>query len=330
VGVRLVQPESEVWESLLTDCGAPLMASALWTRVLCRGLAAAPAHAVWEEGGRAVCGLPGILIRRGVFAVLYASLPYAMPVGDPRGLPHLLRALAEWATRASADQLRLSLWTEIPEVSGARAEPLASTVLSLEPRMDGDPLAAYPKYVRRDVRKAEREGVAVRSGRGPDAARTISRLYSAAMRRNAAAVRYPEAYFLALQADVVDAGHGVTLIAESAGRPVAAVVCVHSGATAHFLHGGSEPAFLKHCPNDALVHAAIQWSRDRGARVFDFGYSSPADTTLIRFKEKWGGTTARAHTWILDAAPLKCAVMEIARRLALSRPANAVRQWFQS
>ena len=45
-------------------------------------------------------------------------------------------------------------------------------------------------------------------------------------------------------------------------------------------------------PNHFLIWEAIKMAHSEGYQIFDFGRTSPEDTGLMRFKERWGTKTA--------------------------------------
>jgi len=56
-------------------------------------------------------------------------------------------------------------------------------------------------------------------------------------------------------------------------------------------YAGSDRTFSSHCPTEALIWHAIQWSRENGFRIFDFGGAGKPDEDYgpRDFKAKFGG-----------------------------------------
>lgn len=304
----------------------------------------------WEARRLLIVGPQGpqagaqLLLRRKL-GLSAAYVPRGPLLGDsPVANGLLLAALERLARRHRAVFLRLE-----PNLleGDARAGELHSTLMiagfrmadPLQPRtslhLDLTPapeqlLAAMSKGHRADIRRAAREGVAVRPGRSADdldafytimeqtGARAAFAIHSRDYYRAAWELfRAPAAPTAPAQLEGRPAGQGQLLLAERDGAIVAACMIFACAGAGLYLYGGSTDVGLKSGANHALQWQAIQWARTCGCRLYDFWgvpdqfglaalASDEAERALLeeraksdplygvfRFKKGFGGQLAR-------------------------------------
>jgi lipid II:glycine glycyltransferase (peptidoglycan interpeptide bridge formation enzyme) len=172
----------------------------------------------------------------------------------------------------------------------------------------------YKKNIRRDIRKAQKSGVVIRQGASTEDVRIFRRLYLASMERNRAMAKYPVQWFEALYEMIIKRGLGTVALAEMNNEVIAGAVLIHSQTSTHYFHNGSQYEFLKFCPNELLIHDALEMAIEKKNRWFDFMGSDPLDLPLLHFKEKWGGHSVDLHTYVKDYHPMKCKIWELGKR----------------
>ncbi len=151
--------------------------------------------------------------------------------------------------------------------------------------------------LRRNLKKFERSDLELRASVdvGRDAERYY-RLYRGTIERHRGRRRYSLAYFRALL-ELSLSSDRLRCTGAYAGRELAGfLVAASSGGTVFYLHGASDPRFQTARPSDALFRDAILWAKSVGADLFDMMSSPPSQEGLVRFKEKWGGTTRQHRT----------------------------------
>jgi len=120
---------------------------------------------------------------------------------------------------------------------------------------------------RYNVRLAKRKGVTVREAAVGDLA-AINELMQVTGERDGFAVHSAAYYRKAYELFVPK--HGVYLLAEYEGQPLAAIVVCTVGQTAYYLWGASSDRQRNRMPNHALQWAGIQWAKAQGATRYDF------------------------------------------------------------
>jgi peptidoglycan pentaglycine glycine transferase (the first glycine) len=178
-------------------------------------------------------------------------------------------------------------------------QPGATIILDIRPSED-EILAQMHQKWRYNIRLAERKDVTVRAG-GEGDFELYHALTSVTGQRDDFATR-PRAYYedvwRAFQPE-----RSRLLIAEYAGKPLAAILVVRVGKTATYLYGASSNEERNRMPNHALQWAAIQWAREEGCDWYDLwgipdevpvdgkveSYGEGGLWGVFRFKQGFGG-----------------------------------------
>lgn len=173
---------------------------------------------------------------------------------------------------------------------------------------------ALPK-IRRDINKAQRSPIEVHTATDPTLGTSLHRLYRTTVARRGAQARYNESYFRAL----IELSHqhqGLTCLTATHENELAAfVVTARHGDTVYYLHGASEPTLKHHGASDLLLHEAIVRAKNQYAQCFNLMTSPSQQTSLIRYKEKWGSETRTHVTYTLPINKTTCSGFRMAEWL---------------
>jgi lipid II:glycine glycyltransferase (peptidoglycan interpeptide bridge formation enzyme) len=280
-----------------------------------------PLYFYLREGREIVAGLPGVLLDFKILKILYASIPYGNLIGEKPYYSPFMEILERAIREKGIGQVRI---TESPFSNSYSPDTFKSvsakcSLLDLRGIDKERILESHKKYVRRDIRKAQRSGVTIRSGTSREDAKIFYTLYLASMERNKAVAKYPSRWFEAICEEMAERGLGTFLFAELDKAAIAGVVLINSTTATHYMHNGSQNEFFKFCPNELLVHSALEGAIERGNSYFDFMGSDPADLSLIKFKEKWGSQSLDIHTYVKDYYPIRCQIWEWGKRFGNSK-----------
>ena len=309
------------WDEFASRYTDLIFYQSLWSQVLKEGLGGQPLYFYLREGGEIFAGLPGVLLNFKIFKILYASIPYGQLIGEKSYYPPFLDLLENEFRRRGIDQVRLieSPFSESYPPESFKRLPAKCTLLDLR-GVDKEKIwEGYKKNIRRDVRKAQGNGITIRSGDFRKDVDLFHKLYLASMERNRAVAKYPFRWFETLYEIVAKKGLGAILIAEQNGVAVAGVVLIYSASSTHYFHNGSQYEFLKFCPNELLVHFSLENAIGKGNSFFDFMGSDPTDLSLLRFKEKWGAQSRDIFTYVKDYHALRCRIWEMGKRFSGSK-----------
>lgn len=277
-----------------------------------------------------ICAGAQVLFKRR-FGVAAAYIPRGpLWSGVPAADQLLLRALDHMARRNRAIFLRLepNMLADAPAAAALHSalllagfqptdtlQPRSSVHLDLAPDTDRL-LAAISKGHRADIRRATRDGVAVRVG---TTAADLAAFY-AIMQSTGARAEFgihSRDYYAAAWRAFSATDDVLLLLAEWQGAPVATAMLFADGHASLYLYSGSTPAGLKSGAQHAIQWQAIQWAKAHGCGFYDlwgvpdaFGQAAQAtDETaraqleeaakadplhgVYRFKKGFGGRVVR-------------------------------------
>lgn len=144
----------------------------------------------------------------------------------------------------------------------------------------------FRQNIRRDIKRAAREGVEVRRGTTVE---DLDTFYSLHLRtRQRQGVPTQPRRFIRRFARLFDAGLGFVLLATFDGAPLAAAVYLNWGTTLTYKYGASAPEHLKKRPNHAIFMEAIRWGCEQGMTSVDLGRTDFDNEGLRAFKQGWG------------------------------------------
>ncbi len=177
-----------------------------------------------------------------------------------------LRLLAVQPTHEDPELSQLLLNREF-HPGWLELSPTATILLDLAP--DSEQLLGQMKrQTRQNVRRGEREGIAVREGTASDLP-AFYQLHLLTSQRQGFDP-YPEKYFSRMW-HLFAAQNLISLIlAEYQGMPVSALLIIPFGDTVIAKTLGWSGEYAKKRPNDAVFWGAIQWAKTHGYSTFDF------------------------------------------------------------
>ena len=228
--------------------------------------------------------LPLVRVRSILFGHYLVSMPF-LNYGGPLGTQEAVRALAaDAASRARAEGaklLELRSSTELP-LDLAVSHRKITVVLDLP--ADRDALwKAFPSKLRSQIRRPEKEGVAVRFG--ADQVGPFHEVFARHMRDLGTPVLPRRWFELIAERFGEDAWFGC---AWHDGRPVAGGAGFRWGREFEMTWASSLVAYNRLAPNMLVYAAFMERAITQGVSRFNFGRCTPGSGTH-RFKRQWGG-----------------------------------------
>lgn len=152
---------------------------------------------------------------------------------------------------------------------------------------------SYSHACRKNINRAEREGVTVREARSDADIAEFHRVYIATMERAGARESYmfPLEYFAAIRAGM--AANARFALAEHEGRVIAGTLYLHDGADVYSYLGGADHEHQALRPTNAVVHATVAWARGLGKRRLILGGGYEPGDGIFRFKASFSPERAR-------------------------------------
>jgi CelD/BcsL family acetyltransferase involved in cellulose biosynthesis len=244
---------------------------------------------VTDGAGRLLAGVPVLATRRIDGRRRWIALPFTdeLPLlgVDAEAVGRLALELADAQARRALPPLEVRGPVDVPGWH-ARSDAVIH-VLDLRGGADEVQARFDRSQVRRNIKRAAREGVVVREGSCPADMDAYYALHLRTRVRQGVPVQ-PRAFFAALWSRMVAPGLGSVVLAEVAGRPVAGAVFLSHNGTTIYKFGASDPAGWPQRPNHAIFWHAIQQACARGDRWFDFGRTDLTNDGLRAFKSGWG------------------------------------------
>jgi lipid II:glycine glycyltransferase (peptidoglycan interpeptide bridge formation enzyme) len=253
-----------------------------------------------------------ILFRRLPLGLTVAYIPKAVvaPAPDSAGLWAEVDALC--AQRgAILCKLEPDRWTDgwAPDsvhwqASAHNIQPPRTILIDLRGTED-EMLARMKQKTRYNIRLAEKKGVSVRTWDDLAAFHAMLLVTGA---RDAFGV-HASAYYRRAHALFHGVGKCELLVAEYAGRPLAALMVFAQGARAWYVYGASTDEERNRMPTYLLQWQAMRWARARGCEVYDLWGVPDEDEAVLerdfetrhtglwgvyRFKRGFGGQVRRA------------------------------------
>jgi serine/alanine adding enzyme len=309
VEIGVFESPGKEWDEFVSRYSDLIFYQSAWSGILKKGFGGQPLYFYLKEGGEIVAGLPGVLLNLRILRVLYASLPYGNLVGKREYFPFFQAELEREFAERGIHQVRITdspfqeNWVPGPGFEGVQT---VCTLVDLNGMDEESLLKSYGHYVRRDIKRARKNGIVVVKGESKEDFSALYELYLKAMERNRAPAKYSQQLVTAVQEFIAVGRRGALFIAKMDETPVAGILLIYSESATHAFLAGSDSRFLKFYPNKFLIHEAIRESVVRRHAVFDFMGSDKEDQDLIRFKSMWGGRAVSVTTYVKDYSPFRC------------------------
>lgn len=287
---RIEDPGAE-WDRFVEDHPEGRLGhAAAWARILADAYHLEPCFLAARGLEGSISGvLPLVVFRsRPGGRPALVSLPFLDSAGVLAADPESAAALHARALELVTESHYACL--ELREVGPAaeRDEPAAAMdrvnlALPLEPTEEAQWKALSAK-VRNQCRKAEREGLVLRTGDRAGLQRGFLLPYRVNM-RDLGSPPHSAAFFEAVARHFGERVRFV--VSEHAGQTVGGLVAIRFGRRVYVPWASTLRSERSRCPNNQIYWEAIRWAITGGASTLDFG-RSPLDGGTFRFKKGWG------------------------------------------
>jgi CelD/BcsL family acetyltransferase involved in cellulose biosynthesis len=243
---------------------------------------------VIEEDGSLVAGLPvarvgGRLTGRRLVALPFSDScrPLCLP-GREEALSDLGELVARERERVGLD---LEVRAELPGSDGQLVEGEVEHVLALSGDVE-EMRSGLKGQTRRDIAKAEREGVTVDRRTDREGLATFYDLHLRTRRRLGVPTQ-PRSFILAFER-LFSAGLGFVQLVKYEDRPIAAAVFLAASGTLTYKYSASDFEHRKRHPNHLNLMEAIRWGCENGCHTLDMGRTEVENEGLRKFKRSFG------------------------------------------
>jgi CelD/BcsL family acetyltransferase involved in cellulose biosynthesis len=286
-----------------------------WARLLAECYGFRPFALVLADGDGVLAGLPVLEVTKPLSrSVRWVSLPFTdacRPLAECADAgAQLLEELDRARAVGGAEQLELR--AEVPVAGATLVGDAVSTALDLEPDEEAVLRRLHPAQ-RRNIRRAEREGVVVRAAETRDDLDRVFFDLQLETRRRLGVPVQPRRFYSLLWDHVIESGHGFALLAYSGATPIAGTVILGAHGRLTYKFGASKQSYWSLRANSLLLWRAIQRGCASGATSLDLGRTETRHASLLAFKRQWS----------TQEEPLRYTVLGRAESSARSRLASA-------
>jgi CelD/BcsL family acetyltransferase involved in cellulose biosynthesis len=289
--VELINPvEHPHWDDLLlTSDQTTFFHSSAWAQVLSESYGYIPRYFTAIENGKLIGLLPVMEIKSFLTGRRGVSLPFTDScdplAGDQDSFEALLNEAAEYGRQAKWKYIEIRGGSSFLANQPASAEHF---VHCLDLNADEAEVSSHFKSnIRRNIRKAEKEGVAVTLERSWDSVNAFYKLHCVT-RRHHGLPPQPRSFFRKIYEHIIAAGKGFVALARYKNQWVAGAVYLLYRDHAIYKYGASDRGFLYLRPNNLVMWEAIRWCCHNSLRSLGFGRTDSENEGLRRFKRGWG------------------------------------------
>jgi hypothetical protein len=310
----------EHWDALCAS-NADLFNASEWHSVLSVGFGNKTLYG-WDK--KLSNGMTITIFMAGPFRVGYLGFPVGGSIGGLTLSPDIVNVLRDslFPVKLHCIRMPVSAFDTNTEFNLTVQTTPETAIENLEEwHYEGD------TKLRQSVNKAMRSPLEVADASDPSQGEALFDLYRDTVSRHGGGLRYTAAYFCALINLAKSHSQLRCLLAVLDDQLVGFEVVACHGQTAYSLHGCTSPDFRKYSTSDLLTYSAIAWAKEQGLRRYNLMASPRGRTSLIRYKEKWGGVTRQQKTYELALKPIPTAMFNKASSLYHKMPGFMKMTW---
>ncbi len=253
-------------------------------------------HALEDAQGEIVAAWPLMLIRSRLTGTRLVCIPFCFRAGPlistANEASQLFPEVLKDAADCKADWIEVRGWPSdlaVPHPLRAGSFYVRHT-LDLSSGVEGV-LAGLKKDMRYSIRRAERNGLSVRSGSGPADRAIFYNLY-VDQRRRQGLLPQPEKFINAIWDAMEDLG-GFAAIVEHGSQPACVMLSIGHGSTIVGMYSGTDIIARKVRAVPLAIWKSVELACQAGYTSYDFGRSDVDADGLQRFKADWGASSER-------------------------------------
>ncbi len=315
----LLNPSDQRWLDLIaSNPKANIFHHPAWVNTLAACYGYAPFVIAVCDAHNDICAAIPVMQLGGAWGgKRWIALPFTdhcQPLSrDDESLRRLVEGLAEMTRSRHLSHIDIR-W-ELPTHPALRvSSPFVQHRLALEPDVQQVARGLH-RTQRQNIGTAEKKGVRIRQGEGPEDMRTFYRLQCATRKRQGLPVQ-PRRFFDLVFENLIRKDLGFILLAYAQDECLAAGLFLHWQQTLTYKYSASADRGHELRPNHLLTWSAVQWGCEHGMRTLDFGRTDADDEGLRTFKNRWGAVETPLGYSTIHANPQAIRPMASSGRLA--------------
>lgn len=323
IAFEKLNPGNPELESFIFAQPHHLFQTSAWGGILEKGYGIRVSNYVLKLDGQIALALPAAIFDFGLFRICHAGTPYGGFAGDYALIPEFLERLTPFLKKEKIDMLRIT-----QNVDQAHpALPGFQTTAAYQHAIDltgGEASAGFHKNAQRNLKKAEREGLTLRTIQGADDIALYYEMYVLAMKRLRTVRPHTRRLYEEIYTRLILRKQGTILFAAHETKTVAGILLLYDRDTVYFLGSAFHPEAHALRPNDFLMARAIEHARTEGFSRFDFMTTGASQAGLVQYKEKWGAVSAPFRVHEKSLSPFKGAAWNFLWKLANTPPVSSL------
>ena len=261
-----------------------------WARTLAEAYRYEPHYVSWWQDHQLKAVLAIMEVKSALTGLRGVSLPFT-DFCLPLGAEHVPK---EERNRVVIDHGRSRNWKTLETRGAVDRSPTEEAegpsflahVLELSPSEE-TLFAKTRSNTRRNLRKAEREGVTVVEENSIKGLSAFCKLNSITRREHGLPAQ-PRSFFDRLFSYIIQPGNGKILLGLYEGQAIAGAVFLSFNGNAIYKYGASDKRYQWLRANNLIMWKAISIYAQNGARTFHFGRTELGHSGLLQFKRGWG------------------------------------------
>jgi hypothetical protein len=301
--INILDPtENLKWDELLLKTDrATFFHTSAWARVLSESYGYTALYFTADTDGKLSGLIPVMEVKSVLTGKRGVSLPFTdicNPVADSIATFHaLMHRLTEYGHRAGWKYIEFRGGSDFFEGT-PNCEEHIFHILNL----DGDEERLFKSLresTRRNIRKAEKEGVVVSLLYTLESLATFYQLHCGTRKWHGLPPQ-PWSFFKKIFEHVITYRKGFVALAVYQGKPIAGAVYALYRDQALYKFGASDRNYQNLRANNMVMWEAIRWFCRNGFCSLDFGRTEPENEGLLQFKRGWRATETRVANHRFD------------------------------
>ena len=290
------------WDALLlTADRATFFHTTAWAQVLSESYGYEPLYFATIDNGKLAGLIPVMEIDSFLTGKRGVSLPFTdicHPIADTAAtFQALMRRLTEYGHRAGWKYIEFRGGSDFFDGAPNCADHFVH-IMGVDGNEEGL-FKSLRESTRRNIHKAEKEGVVVSLLHTREALATFYQLHCGT-RRGHGLPPQPWSFFEKIYEHVIVPRQGFVALAVHQGKPVAGAVYALYRDQALYKFGASDRNHQHLRANNLVMWEAIRWLCRNGFRSLDFGRTEPENEGLLQFKRGWRATETMVANYRFD------------------------------
>jgi len=301
--IQIIDPtKHKSWDELLkTNPSSSFFHTSGWAKVLTESYGYKPLYFTQIDNGK----LTGLLAVMEVNSYLTGKRGVSLPFTDHCPVIAKNQKAFDTLLDKAIDHGRKNGWKTLGIRGGEsflQKETASESFLIHELKLDSDEKALLSKFrssTRRNIKKAKKQAVTVKSRQTPEAMHTFYRL-NCLTRKDHGLPPQPSIFFDNVQRHIISKDNGVVMLASFKDETIASAVYFHHGEGVMYKYGASNKKYQQLRANNLVMWDAVKAFAAAGSKNFDFGRTELEHTGLLQFKRGWGTTEKLLYYYKYD------------------------------